>query len=582
MRIAAASVLLLASCLGCSVTRSGAVLTSVPAPAAGSYVALERDAEDTGWIATWHLDAAATELRFERRASGFRRDVFQVLTPGFTVQQDAGTEVVRTAGSAAREIAVRFPEFDRELPKEYAFFRRFTDGSVAIYTGHLVARPATRGVVGCDSCYVRRLRVTPPRGGRVVIGGRQHDTTAEWTDTTGEGTYAYVGGIVPAEAPDVIAVTDPALPRWVDARWRELLPAIFAFYTDRFGASPTTRRTVLFDYRPSDVDGHMFGGGVLPGLIQLGVEGRAWETESPAALVQVAHFLAHEAAHVWNAELVRAPATDDPWIHEGSADALAQRALLALALIDETRFLEYQTAALNECRAGIGSRSVRDAGRARPALVYACGNVLALLTETSMRGPGRASLFDVWRRIIADARAGGGSYTFESYVNAWRALGATDDDVRTLTSLLAGTNAADSLAAALVARGVAIEADSTPPTAYAQALGRDALLALQVEDCGGRASFQQRSGGLLVAAGLRCATMPDGVLVTTIGGHEVIAGGHRAWRHLVERCGSARPVVVGFVATADGAESAGSMALTCRTPAAARPPYLRITSRPRS
>ena len=582
MRLASASALLLASCLGCGVTRAGAVAASAPALATGSYVSLEKDAGGVGWIATWHLDSAATELRFERRASGFRRDVFEVLTPGFTMQHDGGTEVLRTSGGPARRIAVRFPEFDRELPKEYAFFRRFTDGSVAIYTGHLVARPATRGVVGCDSCHVRRLRVTPPRGSRVVIGGRQLATSAEWTDTTGEGTYVYIGGIVPAEVPGVVAVTDPALPRWLDARWRELLPALFAFYADRFDAASTARRTVLFDYRPSDVDGHMFGGGVLPGLIQLGAEGRAWETESPDALVRVAHFLAHEAAHVWNAELVRAPATADPWIHEGSADALAQRALLALALIDETRFLEFQTAALNECRAGIGSRSVRDAGRAKPALVYACGNMLALLTETSLPRRDQASLFDVWRRIIADARARGGSYSYASYLDAWRALGAGEDDVRTLTSLLDGTGAGDALTAALVARGVAIEADTVPPTTYTQTLGRDALLALQVEDCGGRASFEQRSGGLLVAGGLRCATLPAGVLVTTIGGHDVIAGGHRAWGHLVERCGSAQPVVVGFVATADGAESAGSVALTCREPVAARPAYVRITSRPRS
>lgn len=580
MRLNPALALLLLLGAGCAAHPAGAGGASTPVHV--PYVALAQDPTGAGWVATWHLDSAASELRFERPASGFRRDAFEVLTPGFSVQRDGDAEVLRTTGAAAREIAVRFPEFDRELPKEYAFFRRFTDGGVAIYTGHLVARPVGRGAGGCDSCWVRRLRVTPPPGAHVVVGGRRHDAPVFWSDTTGEGTYVYVGGVAPVEAPGVIAVTDPALPAWIDTRWRALLPSLFAFYADRLGAAPETRRTVLFDYRPSDADGHQYGGGVLPGLIQLGIEGRAWETESPAALVQVAHFLAHEAAHVWNAELVRAPAVHDPWLHEGGADALAQRALLALGLIDEARFREYQSAALNACRAGIGSRSVREAARTAPALGYACGNVLALLTETSLPRGERASLPDVWRRLIADARARGGAYTYDGYVQAWRALGAGDDDVRTLAALVDRPGTADSLVAALTARGVAIEADTAPPVDYTRALGRDALLTLQAGDCGGRASFTQRAGGLQVADGLRCTALPAGVLVTTIGGHDVIAGGHRAWAHLVERCGSPRPVLVGYTAGADGAERPGSVELTCRAPAAPRPPYVRIRSRPRS
>lgn len=569
--------LLLLTALSACATRSIATGRTMSAATATAYVALER-ASDTTWRATWHLTAPATGLRFERPASGFRRDAFAIRTPGFSIRHDGDHEVLHTDGAPVREIVVEFTDEQRELPREYEFVRRFTDGSVAIYTGHLVARPVTQGDASCDSCWIRRLRIEPSAGARVVVGGRAHAGAVDWTDTTGQGTFVFVGDIDPVETASVIAIGDPGLPQWVDARWRETLPRIFDLYGARLGASPATRSMVLFDYRPTGPAGHYYTGGVLPGLIQLGLTSRGWEQQSPEALAQVVRFLAHEAAHVWNNGIVRGPSPEDPWMHEGSADAMADRALLAFGLADEGQFLAAQTEALNSCRAGIGARSIRAIGR-HATLPYVCGNVLALIAESTLRARGTADLFDLWRGIIAAARDGDGRYAYDTWLETWRALGASGDDVVQFRRLIEASAHPDSLVAALAVRGVRIVTDTAPPASYRVALGRDALMVLMMEDCNGRVSFNQAPEGLLVARDLRCAVLPGGAMVTAIGGHEILGDGHRAWGELTARCGSSTPVGITYLESGNGG-AFRTVDLRCARPAAARPAYVRIVARP--
>src|SRR5690606_4198969 len=144
----------------------------------------------------------------------------------------------------------------------------------------------------------------------------------------GRGTYVYIGSIVPVASPDVRPVVDPGRPDCVEARTREGVPTLFALYCGRLRGSPATRPWPCCDYKPGPPRSYESGGGTLPGLIQLGVQGAAWERESLGALQQLMHFLGHESAHLWNGELAHYAGTEDAWMHEGSGDALAERALV--------------------------------------------------------------------------------------------------------------------------------------------------------------------------------------------------------------------------------------------------------------
>jgi hypothetical protein len=553
--------------LGCAAAPHAPPAETAPA---ADLVVVERDTTGDAWLATWHLAEPTRELRFERPAGGFRGAVFEVLTPGFALERDGDIEVLRTSGDAAAEVRVRFPEYDRQLTREYEFFRRFTDGGVAIYTGHLVARPVGDAA---ERPFVRRLRFVPPAGAAVIVGGQRHDGAVEWTDAGGRGTYVYLGSATPVVSDDVISIIDPGLPAWLERRTRDALPQLFALYGGRLQAEPDARPVVLFDYTPGEAVGYSNGGGTLPGLIQLGVEGGTWQTESRAALRQLLHFLAHEAAHVWNGEIAHYPGNEDAWLHEGSADALAERALLKLGVIDDDAFLDYQSAALNDCRAGLAVTPLRTSvQQGRPRMAYTCGNMIALLTESALRAHG-ADLFEFWRALIARALSQGGVYRAEDYVAVWRTLGAADTDIAALQALVDGDTDIELLPRALRATGVRVE-PADPLPSHGLALARDAMARLMPADCGGRIGYRTTPTGFIIDRDVVCNNLIPGSRVVAFGGHDVLQAGHLAFDHVREACSGAGRARVTL--HTDDSAAARDVDVACTAQLPARPEYLRI------
>lgn len=542
--------------------------------AAGSsaVVVVEKDSSGPWWVATWRLDTPARELRFEGPAAGFRPRTFEVLTPGYRLLRDGEVDVLRTEGQPAREVRLRFPEFDRQLSREYEFFRRFSDGGVAIFTGHLVARPLLGDVAGA---YIRDFRFVPPEGSAIVVDGQHREGPVEWSDASGRGTYVYIGAGVPLASQHLISIVDPGLPDWIEQRTRDVLPRLFEYYSQKLDAEPAARPVVLFDYQAGAATG--YGGGTLPGLIQLSAEGTSWESESRSAMLQLLHLLAHEAAHVWNGEIVRYPGIEDAWMHEGSADALAERALLALGVAEEDDFLEYQTEALNDCRAGLLATPLRpSAQRGKPRLAYTCGNMIALLTEAVLFSENR-DLFDFWSALIAHAGSTDGLYEADDYRAIWRMLGATDQHWAAVDEFLSGTMNPERLAAALVAAGVEVE-EAEPPADYGQSRATDALAHLMSADCGGRVGFRRSTNGFVLDRDISCGALEPGSQIVAIGGQSLLSAGHLAYDHVQQACATASPAIITFVGKAD--QPVPDISLSCPEGLPARPAYLRIKSRP--
>ncbi len=537
------------------------------------YITLEKESEGEHWRATWHLERPTRELRFERRGAGFRAAVFEVLTPGFGMERDGDLEVLRTNGEPAQTITVRFPEFSRKLEKEYEFFQKFSDGSVAIYTGHLVARPHyDDDPAECSGCFIRTFRFVGPPATPIIVDGRVASSPFQWRDEKLQGSYIYFGSIEPVESDEMISIIDPALPRWLEEETKRALPQLFAIYTERFGVDLRERPTILFNYIDNKGSGYSSGGGTLPGQIQLTVDGAAWEERSQEAFLLLFHFLAHEAVHLWNGQLINYPATEDSWMHEGSADALAQRTLRELGLIDEAAFLDYQSAALNECRKRLGGVPLRAAAKhGQFSLYYSCGNAIALLTESVMD---EGDLFSFWMRLIART-IDSGEYDAEDYFAVWSDAGAEVNDVEMLRRFIEQSAGPDDLVSMLTAHGVAVRGNTSPPQTYGQSVARDSLLRILGEHCRGGYGFNTDRAGFILDKSNVCGPIPAGGIVTAIGGYDVLREGERTRDALHENCGSDEPVLLAV--TVDG--SGTTVEAPCTREVTARPTYLEIVSR---
>src|ERR1019366_1336097 len=119
-------------------------------------------------------------------------------------------------------------------------------------------------------------------------------------------------------------------------------------------------------------------------------------------------LVAHEAAHFWNAE--QYPHAGDAaaaWLHEGTADAMALRALHALGALDDAAYRDRLSLAASQCALWLTTGDGLDAavrpGHARA--FYECGSTFDLVAEAACtRKDPEADLFRFWRAVFAEAK----------------------------------------------------------------------------------------------------------------------------------------------------------------------------------
>jgi hypothetical protein len=558
--ISAAFVLSLSACAAAS--------TLPPNAASAPTVHVSQGEGGHPWRITYAFGEPMARLRFDRPAGYFREDHWRVLTPGYALDRDGDWQVLRALGGAVADtIVLELAVHTAPLPREYEAFLAFTDGSSAIYTGHLTG--TAFGPDG-DSTRVGAFRFSASDGNLALIPGASRGAEISWTDPDGRGTYVYFGGADPIETDRVVLVMDRGMPVWLSDIAANAIPAFFRLYAERTGVDPDARPVVLLGRDPATAPGLNSGGGVLPGLIQLTVQGEAWDRPSTAGTEQVMHFIAHEVAHVWNGDYVRSRDPAEAWMHEGGADAFADRALLARGLIDGDGFDRRVTEALNRCVALLEGRSLRSAAsRGLHDATYSCGTIIALWTEASL--PAGEDLFGFWGELLRRAREGGGTYDQDLYLATARSLGIAGQTVQDMERFTESEHGDTRtlLVGALSAAGVRVETDPLGSEGYRDQWGRRLFAALMEADCGAF-SFYGIGAAYQVASGVTCGALREGSEATSAAGFALVDEGPQAYDAVREACvDTSAAVTVGF---ADGS----SAALPCPTGLPERPLALRV------
>lgn len=369
--------------------------------------AVEIRAQQRSLQARYTLPVPVLRLPLKREYSAeLRQRVWKIRTPGIRLD---GNALVGDRPFSEVEIAAE--ALTQPVPKDYAPLAPFSDGGVAVYTGLFDAGVGQQRT---------RYRFVPERGDRVVLSGKAQERALDWiSEPDGEGTYVYFGrsALVPSGAG--LAVLDRALPAWIVEDVDAMFPKLIVYYTERFGRAAPFTPFVLFSFNGSDAGGTHAQGSVLPGLLYLRLDGSAWFEASARNRAGLRWTLAHEAAHFWN--YVNRDPDGAQWLHEGSADAFAYRALQALGHMDAAAVAAKHDAALARCLRDLGDDAVNVAEHREIDVAYSCGLVMALYTEAALRQrDAGADLFSFWRALLDESGADG--YTQALYLATLAAL----------------------------------------------------------------------------------------------------------------------------------------------------------------
>lgn len=409
-----AFVALLAGCAG----------RAPPEPAgAARAVAAEVVRDGDVWIAEFRFDRDSPVWLFAHSSVGresgepWRPGSWTVETPGVRIERLGRHDaLVAETGSVPRNVRVRFVPFTGDLAAEYDPALAFSDGSVALWSGHFHLMPvASRAAAAALPLDLNGIafpgggsEVTlRDRNGRVLHGGRRREAVTLADDKL----YVLFGPIEPLVTDEIATVIDPALPAWLDRELRSYTPAVLDRLAAALGPRPGPTPTLLVSWAGPASGLTSMGGSTLSGQIAMTFEGEGVLRPSARLTDMARWFIAHEAAHFWLGQVVSYEAARDAWITEGGSDLLAARAIGAMdpAYDPAPRLQE----AVDDC-VRLGGKPVASADeRNEHRAYYACGAVFSLAAEAVT---GRD--YTAFARILIDANRADGIVTRAEWLEA--------------------------------------------------------------------------------------------------------------------------------------------------------------------
>ncbi|MDJ0941192.1 MAG: hypothetical protein QNJ00_15640 [Woeseiaceae bacterium] len=383
---------------------------------------LDPAAEGT-WRVTYEMSRPVSALVFLRSRGDYRRASWTMYGE-FVLDRIGQADRIRRRDDEPFDVVIAgLDPWSSNLEKEYTPFLRFSDGSVAMFTGQFtVGEPTTADAAdfgdGADDMNtqfpgVGTLILAPGDYGQMIVDAEITQGAAHVT--LGEGEYVYYGGADAIDTQTLTAVTDAAAPAWLREHLYESMAVTFDYYTRRLGPLPGEKPFMLTSYESLEGGRISFGGGVIGSqvAIQMGLGEKVEDNVDNRRFM--ARFFAHESAHLWNNYRAVPDDGSYAWIHEGSAEAIAWLTLNHLGLDDPEAVRALFEDSANECIESLPAGPLNDAGRRGDyGAYYVCGATISLATHALMRARGQ-DLFDFWRELIEISEASNGTYTEARY-----------------------------------------------------------------------------------------------------------------------------------------------------------------------
>lgn len=367
-----------------------------------------------------------TSLHFVQELDGYRAQSWVPADDKFRwVKEGEGERIERADGKPFDRVKFVIPIDYRALPKSYAPFSPFSDGSALIHSGQFHACLA----LPCKDTGPLTIAIDAP-GQTVGVEGRRTPGRERFVSKD-EGTNIFVGHLEPIEADGFIAIVDPDLPPSLRQHLDRSLPEAIGYFASAYGAlSFRPELYVSIDDRPEPDGRHSTQGGTLPNQIFMHFDGAdAKERLATGEPYWLDWFFAHEAAHLFQQDKIGqlAGSDDAAWLHEGGADAMAALALIERGDAERSYVQNRAEQAEASCTTGLAIAPLNRASAAGNFdLHYQCGLLIWLALDTELRMAGRDGLHDLNRDFFARVR-NGAEWDQRVFADTARALGASPE-----------------------------------------------------------------------------------------------------------------------------------------------------------
>jgi hypothetical protein len=343
------------------------------------------------WRVDYTFEVPVSGIAYGPPVAGFREQAWRVETPGIQRVMRGGREALTAADSARSRFSILVDRYTRFASDHYAPFIPYSDGGAAIYLGFF----AGNAIVDEREYPVDfRFHFVGLPAEHVVPPGEQ---TA--------GAYVYFGPQEPLTTDQARLVLDPGTPPWLLNTFLRVTESATRLFSDRLGGSLPVAPLVLVGAGEIDrSEGYSVKGGVVGNQLVMLLRGRSLREDSDEVRARFERLTAHELAHLWQLHsLPEAFDGEQPWLHEGAAEAIAVYALGASGIWEPSAVRQFASSALQRCQEALGGSSLPEVTRrGHWEAVYACGFGLFWSAD--------ADPLSLWSRLVIAVSREGQSY----------------------------------------------------------------------------------------------------------------------------------------------------------------------------
>jgi hypothetical protein len=335
------------------------------------------------WRVDYTFDTPVSGIAYGPPAAGYRARAWSVLTPGISLVAGDEREDLVAADTAVSHLSVMVRRHTAYASDQYAPLVPFSDGGAALYLGYFAGDAILDGEevpLDVDFGYVALPgeHVLPPNG-------------------QGAGGYVYFGPQQPVVSGRARLLVDAGAPAWLHEALPRVTEATSRIFSDRLRGDLAAAPLVLVGAAEVDsAEGVSVKGGAVGDQFVMLLRGRGLNEGTAAMRGAFERLTAHELAHLWQLRAFpSAFQSDEPWLHEGAAEAMAVSALGAAGLWDSSQVTTFAEHAEERCRAALEGGTLPEAARRGSSeAIYGCG--------FGLYWSGGADPFLVWSRL-ADA-----------------------------------------------------------------------------------------------------------------------------------------------------------------------------------